>query len=133
MSKKHLIGRNYQELRSKMRATLTGTKRINELYPAVTLIHIDYHTIHYSAFGVIKKEHSIQLKPDFLPMFFIDCPNTECTGIGFNLSHIISQMIIKKQIECSGTLQCNGKEADDHLEQTCNSILNYTVHIEYTI
>lgn len=59
----------------------------------------------------------------------MDCLNSECTSIGFNLWSVINSAIRNHEAEVSGTMRCHGNEAPDHTEQSCDGSLKYTIRL----
>lgn len=104
---------------------------ISDYYPTVTSIIINYHQIHRSAFGTTEKENVLNNNTTSRDDFLIDCLNRECTSIGFNLKHIISDMVVHQETYKKGKLDCEGSEAPDHLYQSCGSSLWYNITIKY--
>lgn len=63
--------------------------------------------------------------------FVIDCLNRECTSIGYDLSSVVGSAIRNHVTEVSGTMRCQGNEAPDHPEQSCDGLLSYTIRMTY--
>lgn len=131
MKKWNMAGiQNEKQKRATLNAYHTGI-RIEETFPNIERIEIDYTKSHHSAFGSIVKEGSLVLKPKFENFFIIPCLNRECSSVGFDLSNDIFDMYRVHQNEKSGRLKCCGQEAPDHPEQSCSGTLEYTIKIEY--
>lgn len=105
--------------------------KISDYYPTVASIIINYHQIYKSAFGTKEKENVLNYVATSRDVFLIECLNKECTSIGFNVEHIISDMVTHKETNKKGKLDCEGSEAPDHLYQSCGSSLWYNITIEY--
>lgn len=101
--------------------------------PSVKEIKIEYTVEYKSAFGRNEVENSITRAPQSKDNYFIDCPNRECTSIGFDLKNEIRRVVSEHKVEEEGTLLCSGSEAPDHLYQRCGSILKYKVIVEYNL
>lgn len=52
-------------------------------------------------------------------------------SIGFDLQGVISAAIREGKTEVSGEMRCEGQEAPDHPEQSCDARLNYTIIFVY--
>ena len=122
-----------KEQKDKTKNALLSNKLISEVMPSVKEIKIEYTVEHNSAFGRNEVENTIIRTPQSKDNFFIDCPNRECTSIGFDLKNEIRRIVSEHKVEENGTLLCSGSEAPDHLYQRCGSILKYKVIVEYNL
>ena len=122
-----------KEQKLKTKNALLSNKLISEVLPTVKEIKIEYIAEHNSAFGKKVVENIIIRTPQSKDNFFIDCPNRECTSIGFDLKNEIRRIVSEHKVEGNGTLLCSGSEAPDHLYQSCDSILKYKVIVEYNL
>lgn len=113
------------------RSYLHNGRRIEDIYPWVGKIEIEYLIEHNSFVGYNKKEEKRTLTPQSEMYFVIKCLNSECTSIGFDLSQVVSSVIHNHETEVSGTMRCQGKEAPDHPRQSCNGTLKFTIWIMY--
>ena len=104
---------------------------ISDFYPAVESITISYHQVYRSAFGTTDKENVLHYDATSRDNFLIDCLNRECTCIGYDLKDIISDMVVRKETNKEGKLDCEGSEAPDHIYQRCGSSLCYEITIKY--
>lgn len=107
------------------------TRRIEEVFPDIASIEIDYHLQHSSAFGRSEKKHTWHVNMQSQMCFVLDCLNRECTSAGFDLKNEIYSMNRAKQTKKSGDIRCDGQEAPDHPEQSCDGELTYTIKITY--
>ena len=105
--------------------------RIEQIYPEVKEIVISHVRNHSSAFGSNHKEGIWTLSPQSEAYFFIECLNPECSTIGFDLGDIIRRAISNRCSEVKGEMECEGQEAPDHPEQSCDGHLNYVVRIYF--
>ncbi len=121
-----------KEQKLKTKNALLSNKLISEVLPSVKEIKIEYIAEHNSAFGKKVVENIIIRTPQSKDIFFIDCPNRECTSIGFDLKNEIRRIVFPK-VEEEGTLFCSGSEAPDHLYQSCGSTLKYKIIVEYNL
>lgn len=105
--------------------------RISNLWPTVKRIEIDYKISYPCSVmsEVLVKQGTAIYKPDFLPKFQFDCVNDECTGRGFDLYSIVSQMVAHGETTRSGTMKCNGMEAKDH-PYACQSTMVFTIRVD---
>ena len=101
--------------------------RISNLWPTVKRIEIDYKISYPCSVmsEVLAKQGTAIYKPDFLPKFQFDCINDECTGRGFDLHSIVSQMVAHGETTRSGTMKCKGMEAKD---QSVRMPINHGFH-----
>ena len=113
------------------RSYLHNGRRIEDVYPRVEKIEIEYLIEHNSFVGYNKKEEKKTLTPQSGMCFVIECLNRECTSIGFDLSQVVSSAIHNHETEVSGTMRCQGKEAPDHPRQSCSGTLKFTIRITY--
>lgn len=105
--------------------------RIEQLYPNVEAIDIQYVLDHTSFAGKSHEERTWHVTPQSEIAFLIECLNRECTSIGFDLRNVISSAIHSHQAEVSGEMDCEGQEAPDHPEQSCGGHIIFTVKISY--
>ena len=94
-------------------------------------IEIHYQLQHNSAFGSLDKEGTRNVNLQSQMCFVFDCLNRECTSAGFDLKDEIYSMRRNHQTEKSGEMRCEGQEAPDHPEQSCDSVLKYSIRISY--
>lgn len=113
------------------RSYLHNGRRIEDVYPRVEKIEIEYLIEHNSFVGYNKKDEKWTLTPQSEMYFVIKCLNSECTSIGFDLSQEVSSAIDNHETEVSGTMRCQGKEAPDHPRQSCSGTLKFTIRITY--
>ena len=105
--------------------------RVEERYPQVVKIDILHVREHTSAFGASHKEGVWTITPQSEACFVLECLNRECSTIGFDLQSAISAAIREGKTEVSGEMRCEGQEAPDHPEQSCDGKLTYTIRITY--
>ena len=86
---------------------------------------------HISVFGENENSRALIYRPDRPNVFEIDCINRECTQEYFDLKFEVQNMVTLNISEKTGVMRCLGKEAEDHLEQSCDTILDYKITIEY--
>ena len=121
---------NEKQKRATLNAYHTGI-RIEENFPNIERIEIDYIRTHHTAFGPNNVEETKVLTPNSEAFFVIPCINRECSSIGFDMSSEIYEMYRNHQEKMSGEKRCEGQEAPDHPEQPCGSTIFYTIKIHY--
>lgn len=121
---------NEKQKRATLNAYHTGI-RIEEKFPNIERIEIDYIRTHHTAFGPNNVKEAMVLKPTFEAFFIIPCLNRECSSVGFDLSNDIFDMYRAHQKEKTGRMNCCGQEAPDHPEQNCSGTIEYIIKIEY--
>ena len=105
---------------------------VGEFYPQIEKIVIRYIREYHSFAGdVSSEERTWTITPQSELFFVLKCLNRECTSIGFNLQSVISSAIRNHKTEISGEMNCDGQEAPDHPEQSCDGSLKYTIKIKY--
>lgn len=117
--------------KQRLRSFLHNGRRVEEVYPQVETIEISYLKEHISFVGHNKNEGKWTITPHSEMYFVINCLNRECTSIGFDLSGVVGSAIRSRETEVSGEMKCQGNEAPDHLEQSCDGALKYTIRITY--
>ena len=100
-------------------------------YPQVEKVEIHHSREHHSFVGSSKKEGIWTITPQSEYCFLLDCLNRECTSIGFDLKDAIVSAIRNHSEEVSGIMKCEGQEAPDHPEQSCDGTLKYTIKVFY--
>lgn len=128
-----MIDQENKEQKLKTKNALLSNKLISEVLPTVKEIKIEYIAEHNSAFGKKVVENTIIRTPQSKDNYFIDCPNRECTSIGFDLKNEIRRIVSEHKVEEEGTLYCSVSEAPDHLYQSCGSTLKYKIIVEYNL
>lgn len=117
--------------REQLRYRYMDVKRVEELFSDIEQIVISYHLYHGSAFGEQNEDKEWTIKPDSEAVFVIDCLNRECSSSGFDLNNVIYAMWRERLTEKLGAVSCEGQEAPDHPEQSCDGELTYTIKITY--
>jgi hypothetical protein len=117
--------------KQRIRSFLHNGRRIEDAYPQIEKIEINYLKEHNSFVGHNEKDGKWTLTPHSEMYFVIDCLNRECTSIGYDLSSVVGSAIRNHETEVSGTMRCQGNEAPDHPEQSCDGSLSYTIRIIY--
>lgn len=120
-----------EKLKQTMRMNAHTGIRIEELYPDVEKIEIEHVRDHTSFCGRSHKEGTWTITPQSEVYFLLECLNRECTSFGFDLRSVVSSTIHSRMTELSGEMHCEGQEAPDHPEQSCDGYLKYTVRITY--
>ena len=129
---KYMTDAQLERLKLEQRRMLySDTRRVEEVFPEIEKIEINYYIHHGSAFGVQNEQHSWLIKPEYQAVFVIDCLNRECSSVGFDLKNEIWSMYRTKQEEKTGTMCCEGQEAPDHPEQRCSGKLEFSIKIVY--
>lgn len=109
----------------------SDTRLVADVFPAIDKIEISYQIYHGSAFGVQNEDHAWVITPQHQAVFVIECLNRECTSSGFDLNSVIWEMYRTRLTEKTDTMRCDGQEAPDHPEQSCDGSLRFTINIEY--
>ena len=134
MARRVLTDAENERQKQHLRALLHRGRYVFETYPQIEKIEITYSRSHNSFAGANpenNKEYTWVVTPQQEDVFLLDCLNHECTSIGFNLGSVISTAIKNQKTEVSGEMGCQGKEAPDHPEQSCDGKLKYTIRIGY--
>jgi hypothetical protein len=98
-----MIDQENKEQKAKTKNALLSNRLISEVMPSVKEIKIEYIAEHNSAFGKKVVENIITRTPQSKDIFFIDCPNRECTSIGFDLKNEIRRIVSEHKVEEEGT------------------------------
>lgn len=131
MNRKYLTEEQARKIRQlQWRAVRTGI-RVEQLYPQVEKIEIHHMRTHTSFAGHSQQEGTWIVTPQSEVCFVLSCLNCECTSIGFNLGNVISSAIQSHKTEATGEMDCDGQEAPDHPEQSCDGHLEYSIKIVY--
>lgn len=105
---------------------------VEEFYPQVEKIVIRYIREYHSFAGELPPDEGIwTITPQNELFFVLKCLNRECTSIGFNLHNVIGSAIHAHKTEITGVMKCEGHEAPDHPEQSCDGCLKYKINISY--
>ncbi len=120
-----------REQRFVTRLKLRDQRLIQEVYPSIEKVEIEYAMTHISVFGKSERSSTLIYAPNRPNVFEIDCINRECTQEYFDLKFEVQKMVTLNISEKTGVMRCQGKEAEDHLEQSCDTILDYKITIEY--
>ena len=132
MYRKHMTEAQFERMkREQHRLRYMDTRRIEEVFPDIASIKISYQLQHSSAFGSQDKEGTWNVNLQSQMCFVLDCLNRECTSAGFDLKDEIYSMRRSHQTEKSGEMRCEGQEAPDHPEQSCDGHLKYTIKIVF--
>lgn len=117
--------------REQSRVRYMDTRLVEELFPDIEKIEVSYHLYHGSFTGPKNVDGSRFYKPHDMAIFYIDCLNKECSSEGFNLKSEIYSMWREHLAEKTDAMRCDGQEAPDHPEQSCDGSLKYTIKITY--
>ena len=131
MSNGYMTPKKYNEQKDTRCYNRQDYRLIKDLYPSVMEIVVEYKTLHLSPFGENTETGEYEYNPNKRTVFEIDCPNRECSIGFFDLKNEIRDMIYLRQIEGCGVMKCQGGEAYDHLNQRCDSTLEYKISIMY--
>lgn len=132
MYRKHMTEAQFEKMkREQRRLRYMDTRRIEEVFPDIISIEISYQLYHGSAFGSQDKEGTWNVNLQSQMRFVIDCLNRECTSAGFDLKNEIYAMHRDHLTQKSGEIRCEGQEAPDHPEQSCDGQLKYTIKIVF--
>lgn len=132
MYRKHMTEKECEKMKQEQLRMLHRGLYVGEFFPQVEKIVIRYIREYHSFAGdAPSEEKSWTITPQSELFFVIGCLNRECTSIGFNLQSVISSAIRAQKTEISGEMKCDGQEAPDHPEQSCDGSLKYTIKIQY--
>lgn len=134
MTRRIMTNAENERQKQRLRALLPRGRYIFEAYPEIEKIEITYSRSHNSFVGPNpdnNKENTWVVTPQHEDFFLLNCLNSECTSIGFNLWSVISSAIHAHKKEISGEMKCEGQEAPDHPQQRCDGTLDYTIKITY--
>ena len=132
MYRKHMTEAQFEKMKQEQRRVrYMDPRRIDEVFPNIAKIEITYQLHHGSAFGNQDKEGTWVVNLQCQMDFTIECLNRECSSAGFDLKDEIYSMYRDHQTEKSGEMGCEGQEAPDHPEQSCDGHLKYTIKIQY--
>lgn len=109
----------------------SNARKIEKVFPTTDRIEISYVIEHKCIFCNTKKENVLTFNPQSEDVFVIDCLNPECTSFGYDLKNEIRTMISEHKIELTGERNCEGQEAHNHPEHSCEGSLKYTIKIFY--
>lgn len=115
---------------AQLNAVHTGI-RVEQFFPQVEKIEIHHMRTHTSFVGRSEQEGTWVVSPQSEVCFVLSCLNRECTSIGFDLGSIISSAIHSHKTEVTGEMDCEGQEAPDHAEQSCDGHLKYSIKVTY--
>ena len=91
--------------KQRIRSFLHNGRRIEDAYPQIEKIEINYLKEHNSFVGHNEKDGKWTLTPQSEMYFVIDCLNRECTSIGYDLSSVVGSAIRNHETEVSGTMR----------------------------
>ncbi len=132
MYRKHMTEAQFEKFkREQRRFRYMDMRRIEEVFPDIEKIEITYHLHHGSAFGNQEKEGTWDVNLQSQMCFVFDCLNRECTSAGFDLKDEIYSMCRDHMTMKSGEMHCDGQEAPDHPEQSCDGSFKYRITITY--
>lgn len=120
-----------EKLKRNMQINAHTGIRVEELHPDVEKIEIIHVRDHTSFCGHSHKEGTWTVTSQSEVFFLLECLNRECTSAGFDLRSAVSSAIHSRLTEVSGEMRCEGQEAPDHPEQSCDGHLKYTIKISY--
>ena len=131
MYRKYMTEAQARKLKqAQLNAVHTGI-RVEQFFPQVEKIEIHHMRTHTSFVGRSEQEGTWVVSPQSEVCFVLSCLNRECTSIGFNLGSVISSAIHSHKTEVTGEMACEGQEAPDHPEQSCDGHLKYSIKISY--
>ena len=128
---KYMTERECERMKQNQLRLLHTGRYVSDFYPQVEKIEIHHVREHRSFAGESHREGTWTITPQSELFFVLSCLNRECTSIGFNLQSEISSAIHAHKTEIYGEMKCEGQEAPDHPEQSCDGSLKYTIKIQY--
>lgn len=100
----------------------SSNRTIARVNPNVRKVDIDY-MIHWYELPSMSAHHNVILSSDSSVIVHEWCPNKDCTSNGFDLSGILTTMLVQNRTEENGTIKCD----------RCSAKLDYSIKIEYAI
>lgn len=132
MDRRYMTEKQFEKLkREQMQARYMDSRKIADVFPDIERIEISYKLHHDSAFGSQHRENTWTINPQDRMCFILECLNRECSSAGFDLKNEIYSMRRDHLTEKSGEMRCDGQEAPDHPEQSCECSLKYTIKVLY--
>lgn len=132
MYRKHMTEAQFEKMkREQHRLRYMDIRRIEDVFPDIASIEIHYQLHHSSAFGCRDEERKWNVNLQGQMCFVIDCLNHDCSSAGFDLKNEIYSMYRDHLTEKTGEMDCEGQEAPDHPEQSCDGHLKYSLLITY--
>lgn len=121
-----------EEMRGRQYANKMYCARlISDQYPSIKEIRIEYKTSSLSWEGA-ERVGSQCYYPNDRAIFLVGCPNSTCTGIGFDLDNEVWKLAQSGRQTCRGSLRCeNYEDAERYNKHRCGSTLEYSITIEY--
>ena len=131
MGRKLMTDDENERQKQHLRSLLHNGILCEEFLPDIEKIEIHHYREHNSFAGSSQKEGVWTVTPRSEYYFVLDCLNRECTSIGFDLKGTIISAVRSHQDEVKGEMRCEGQEAPDHPEQSCDGKLKYTINVFY--
>lgn len=127
MNEKKIEKMKLARLSSKMH----NSSYIYEKYPNVQKIEIAYKS-ESGSWEHAKENGKRIFAPNDKAVFLIECPNSTCTGIGFDLGHEVDKLYLRKEESLSGHMVCTEYEdAERYGNFRCGSSIDYVITICY--
>lgn len=130
--RKYLTENQLRKEKSERRAEMNYRFAVfRDMYPYVKTIVISYRAESASFEGNMVTDQYV-IDPSIVYMPVISCPNSTCTGVGFDMSTIISTMVSHRKEDESGEMVCSEwEDLERYGSIHCGSKLLYQIHIEY--
>jgi len=97
---------------------------VSAVYPEVSSIVMN---MTYNQKGARSILRTFCYSPDSYAFFVVNCLNKECVDGGFDLTHVVNEMIKNRRAEARGTICCEGTDPSDN-----HSDIAYEVAVEYS-
>ena len=124
--------KNEQRKREHRNFLYSNARKIEKVFPTIERIEIAYVNHHQSCVDNTPPVNKVlHFTPQDLDIFVIECLNPECSSFGYDLKNDIYTMIREHKTEFTWEKNCEGQEAHDHPEQSCEGSLKYTIKIFY--
>jgi len=119
-----------EQQRERMRRDRAAAQAVRVAFPAVQQLRLE---LEFSGVGATVPASQVHvLHPPARAFFEFQCPYADCDG-RFDLTNAVEAALASPERRATGTLQCTGLRARDHLsKQDCALQLRYTVGISYT-
>ena len=127
MNEKKIEAMKLDRLSSKM----YNARYIYEKYPNINKIEIKYRT-ESGSWEHASTEGTRSFSPKDKAVFLIECPNSTCTGIGFDLGNEVDNLYYSKDETLSGRMACTEYEdAERYGKHKCGSMIDYVITLFY--
>ena len=119
-----------EERREWMRRDRAAAQPVRLMFPALKRLRLE---LEFSGAGPrLPAAQTHVLYPPARAFFEFQCPYADCDG-RFDLTDAVNAALATPAHRATGTLECTGLRARDHLaKQPCSLYLGYTIQATYT-